>query len=488
MPKRKIEVVFAGAELAPLAKVGGLGDVMGSLPMALDKLGVRVKIFLPFYGSIDKAKYKAKLVKKNIPVEIKFGAHKFDLYKTYLPGTKIEVYLVKGRFFNSQEVYIGSKKSLKKKIGDVERFTFFSKAVVESIRVMRWKIDVMHCHDWPVCLIPTFIDEYSIKYDNFENIKSVLTIHNLAHQGKSLFDILDYAALSKELTPAVMEDYYDKDGGVINLMKIGILSSDIINTVSPNYAKEILSKEYGEGLEGYLKRRQKDLYGIINGLDLKLFDPSKDKSLKKKYDLKTLDKAKDINKQALQAELKLPVEDVPVFGLVSRLVSQKGLDVLLPALDKLLKKHDIQVVVLGTGYKEYEQGLKKLAKKYKNKMSSNISFSLPLAQRIYAGSDFFLMPSRFEPCGLGQMISMRYGTLPIVRATGGLKDTVINNRTGIVFKKYTQAEMVKSITRAIKLYNSKSKFKKMRSNVMKVDFSWDKSAKEYLKLYNKLSK
>ena len=474
---------MATAELAPLVKVGGLGDVTGSLPKALSKLGVSIKMIMPFYGVINNKKYKGTLVKKNISLEISGRKNKFDLYKTKLPQSNIDIFLIKHSLF-SGAVYVGKNKAKDK--NDIFRFTFFSKAVVEVIRELKWSIDIIHAHDWHTAMLPTFIDEYSLSYKNFFNIKSLYTIHNLANQGIAGLDILDYAGLHKDLTPALMEDYYDKDGDKINSMKLGILSADFINTVSPNYAKEILTKEYGAGLELYLNRRKQHLFGIVNGLDLKLFDPTKDENIKKKYSVKNWQPAKIINKQDLQKLLKLPIENVPVFGLVSRLVGQKGLDILLPALSEKLKKDNFQFIVLGTGQAEFEDAFKVLVKKYPTKVSANINFSLPLAQKIYAGSDFFLMPSLFEPCGLGQMIAMRYGTIPIVRQTGGLKDTVIHNKTGIVFKKYTKLEMISAIEQSLRLYKNKPKFAKMLKTDMKQDFSWDKSAKEYLKLYNKL--
>ncbi|OGY94441.1 MAG: hypothetical protein A2406_03390, partial [Candidatus Komeilibacteria bacterium RIFOXYC1_FULL_37_11] len=331
-----------------------------------------------------------------------------------------------------------------------------------------------------------FIDEYSLKYDNFKNIKSLYTIHNLANQGVAGLDILDYAGLDKDLSPAVMEDYHDQDGGKINAMKLGILSADYINTVSPSYAKEILTKEYGAHLEEYLNRRKKHLVGILNGLDFKLFDPAKDKNIGQNYSVKDFLKGKESNKQVLQKVSQLPVRDVPVFGLVSRLVAQKGLDILLEALEERITQFDFQIIILGTGQKYFEDHFRSLAQKYPEKFAAHIGFSLPLAQKVYAGADFFLMPSRFEPCGLGQMIAMRYGAIPVVRATGGLKDTVVDNKTGLVFKAYNKQEMGKVLDRSLTLYKNKAKFVKILKAGMEQDFSWDKSAKEYLKLYNKL--
>ena len=490
--KKKLEVLFVGAELTPLVKAGGLGDVMGSLPKSLIKQGVDIKMILPFYGVIDTKKYKTKLVKKNLNLDIDDRQVKFDLYQTFLPGTKILVYLVKHKLFASKDIYVGGRKYLKgrvysRSVGDIERFVFFSKAVVETIRAMKWKPDVVHAHDWHTALLSTFIDEYSLEDKNFANVKTLFTIHNLANQGISKLDIVDYGGLHHNLTPALMEDYYDKDGDKIDMMKIGILSADFVNTVSPHYAKEILTKEYGEKLEVYLNRRKKHLTGILNGIDIDFFDPSKDKFIYKKFNAKNRKANKLFNKQALQKEMKLPQVDVPVFGLVSRLVDQKGLDILVPALDKILAQHNIQVIVLGTGKLAHEQAFQRLDKKYPKKLKANITFNISLAQKIYAGSDFFLMPSLFEPCGLGQMIAMRYGTLPIVRSTGGLKDTVKHNVTGIVFKKYNQTALKKSLEQAIRLYKNKTKFNKMISTAMRQDFSWDQSAQAYIKLYKKLS-
>ncbi|PIR06621.1 MAG: starch synthase [Candidatus Komeilibacteria bacterium CG11_big_fil_rev_8_21_14_0_20_36_20] len=490
--KNKLQVLFAGAELAPLVKAGGLGDVMGSLPQALAKLGVTIKVIIPFYGLINKAKYKIRLAKKNISFEIEGGQVHFDLYQTVLPQSRVSVFLIKNKLFNPHKIYLGGRRYLKnrvysREIGDVERFVFFSKAVVRTVEAMKWSIDIIHCHDWHTALIPTFVDEYSLADKNFYNIKTLFTIHNLANQGVAGLDIVDYANLHQQLTLALMEDYYDCDGRIIDLMKIGILSADFINTVSPTYAQEILTKEYGEDLEKYLQRRKKHLVGILNGLDLGLFNPQKDKFIKKKYSVKNFAVAKSVNKKYLQQRSKLPQRsDIPLFGLVTRLVEQKGLDILLPALENLLADYQLQVVILGTGRPQYEQVLKKLAKKYPEKLKTNLIFDLSLAQQIYAGADFFLMPSSFEPCGLGQMIAMRYGAVPLARQTGGLKDTIINNKTGLLFQKYTVSEMKKILKKAIKIYQHPAKMKKLVVRGMKEDFSWQASAEKYLKLYQKL--
>ncbi len=483
----KIKILFCSAEASPFAKVGGLGDVVGSLPKALKKIGLEVSLILPFYGSIAK-KYKVKLVKKDLPIELDGQHERFSIYQTKLPGSLVPVYLVKHRFFDTQDIYFGKKniKSGNRNIADVERYTFFSKTIAEAIKVLAWKLDIVHCHDWHTALVPTFLDEYSLKYQKFTNIKTILTIHNLANQGKTKLDILDYAGLHHGLTPAVMEDYYDQDGQILDLMKIGILSADRITTVSPSYAKEILTKEYGEQLEKYLLRRQKDLSGIVNGLDTDFFDPNQDRFIYKKYNYKGFASGKAINKAKLQKKLSLAIEkEVPLFALVTRLFAQKGLDILLPSLEKLLNKEKFHLVVLGSGLKDYEQALLALQAKYPKRVAVKIGFDEALAQRIYAASDFFLMPSAFEPCGLGQLIAMRYGAIPIVRATGGLRDTVGASQ-GLVFQAYSQSELEKAIKKALRLYASPKILNAMIKRDMQTDFSWAQSAQVYKKLYQKI--
>ena len=485
---RRVKILFCAAEASPLAKVGGLGDVVGSLPKALSKIGLDVSVVLPFYGSIAK-KYKVKIVKKDIPVELDGRHERFSIYQTKLPGSLVPVYLLQHKFFDFQDIYLGNKiiKSAKRQISDVERFTFFSKTVAESIRALAWKIDIVHCHDWHTALVPTFLDEYHIKYQTFPNIKTILTIHNLANQGKTKLDILDYAGLHHDLTLAVMEDYHDQDGQIIDLMKVGILSADHVTTVSPSYAREILTKTYGEQLEKYLSRRQKNLSGIVNGIDVDIFNPARDRFIYKKYNHHNFIVGKAVNKAKLQKSLALATEkSLPIFGLVTRLFPQKGLDILLPVLEQLLSKEKFQLIVLGSGMREYEQTLLKLQTKYPKLVSVTIGFDERLAQRIYASSDFFLMPSAFEPCGLGQLIAMRYGSVPIVRATGGLKDTVSASR-GIIFRQYTESDLAKSIKKALRLYQVPKMYHDIVRRDMQIDFSWSQSAKIYKKLYQKIS-
>ena len=479
MLNKKIKIVFVGAELNPLIKVGGLADVMGALPKALSKLGVEVLIILPFYGSLNKKLYPSKLVKANLKLaDTKIS---FAVYQTLLAKTKIKILLIKNKLFDRQEIYLDQNK-----LQDTERFAAFSKCAVEAIKVLNLKPDLVHCHDWHTALVPTILDEYSLSDKNFANIPTLLTIHNLASQGLSTLELVDYLALNKKLTPALMEDYYD-DQDKLELLKIGILSADAINAVSPTYAQEILTKKYGAGLEVYLQRRQKNLSGILNGIDTDVFNPQTDKAIAKKYNVNNFVKYKPVNKQALQAKLNLSVLDVPVFALISRLVSQKGLDILKPCWEALLKQ-DLQIIILGTGEKKYEEEFRILNKKYPAKFKAVLKFDADLAQQIYAGSDFFLMPSSFEPCGLGQLISMRYGTIPIVRATGGLKDTVRHKKTGFVFSDYNHQALAKVCDLALNIFQQPKAMQKMIKAAMLQDFSWDKSSQAYLKLYKKLIK
>lgn len=482
--QNNIKILLAAAEIAPLVKVGGLADVLGALPKALAKNKFTLSMVLPFYGCIDVKKYCPQLVKQGISIEFNHQKQRFDLYQTYLPGTKIPVYLIKHRFFAGKFIYSNQANQN----NDIERYTFFSQAVVALIHDLAWQIDVVHCHDWHTALIPSYIDEYSLKYSDFPNIKTLLTIHNLANQGITGLDILDYTTLGQTLNPAWLEDYYDQDGQKMDLLKIGILSADFLSTVSPSYAKEILGKEYGCGLESYLRRRQRHLSGILNGIDTTVFNPQTDKYLVKKYSSRNFMAGKAANKIYLQKKLKLKQVDYPLFGVITRLVEQKGFDILLPSLEKFLSNNNVQVIILGTGKKIIEEQLSDLAKRYPGHLSVCLGFDLSLAQQIYAASDFFLMPSYFEPCGLGQMIAMHYGSLPLVRQTGGLKDTVINNKTGLVFTNYQSNDLLQTMNKALKLYANKKQLFKMIKLAMTIDWSWDKSALAYQKLYQKLIK
>lgn len=480
---------MAASECYPIAKAGGLGDILNSLPRALIKQNIEVKIILPRYKFIDK-KYSGQIFMKNIKTSIAGKRTSFNVYKSKLAGSNVEVLFIDHPLLRTKEIYVGSRKYLKngrysRAIQDVERFVLFSKFILDFLIKSKWQPDVIHCHDWHTALLPNLIDKYYLQNKLETNYKTLLTIHNLASQGLSDLNILKYGELENSNLPSILEDKLDDQQ--INILKLGILSADLISTVSPNYAREILTKEYGSGLEKYLERRKKDLKGILNGIDEKLFDPKSDSSLKQKYGLQNFISGKKINKEYLQKQFNLEQDlQVPVFGLVSRLVTQKGIDVLIKSLEDRILKNNFQVIVLGTGDQKIEKSLIKLAKKYPQQISVNIKYDARLAQEIYAGSDFFLMPSNFEPCGLGQIIALRYGTLPVVRLTGGLKDTIQHLRNGFTYQKQDSESLAKAIQSALNTFQKKDKMKDMIRYGMKEDFSWKKSSKEYIKLYKKL--
>ncbi|MFA5359909.1 MAG: glycogen/starch synthase [Patescibacteria group bacterium] len=450
MKNNKLKILITASEVTPIAKVGGLGDVIGALPKALNKLNLDARIILPFYGMIDKNKYKIKLIKKNI----KIGVESANLWQTNLPNSNTPVYLIENNFFKDKTIYSNTLADGKK---DIDKFAFFSQALLENIKAINFLPDIIHLNDWHVATVATLL---KTKYKNdqfFKQIKTLYTIHNLANQG-------------------VTENK--------NYMAEGILNSNIITTVSPTYAKEILTKEYGAGLEKLLQKRKNNLYGILNGIDIDFFNPTTDNLISQKYSLKNLDKKID-NKLALQKQLDLPVnKNLALIGLVTRFVGQKGIELITEKFSKL----NCQFVFLGTGEKKYEDALLNLGKKYPNNFKAIIKFDEKLAHLIYAGSDIFLVPSRFEPCGLTQMIAMRYGAVPIVRETGGLKDTV-NNQVGFTFKKFNPTDFYKILERALTIYYRQPKtWRQLQLNGMEQNFSWNKSAKEYLKLYKKLLK
>ena len=470
-----MKILFVASECTPIAKVGGLGDVIGALPKALTELGLDVRIAIPKYRIIDENKYHFELIASKIKVKEEF----INIYKGLLPESKVIVYLLENeKYFGENGVYL-AKSAFVDSFKEIQRFLFFSQAIPEIFKSLDWQPQIIHCQDWHMAVIPLLL---KTKYQ-IPNTKTLLTIHNLANQGKwPAIEILRFLNLKGNETKSLKK--IDKEGN-LNIFEQGILNADILNTVSKKYSKEIKTKEYGEGLEQDLIKRQECLFGIINGIDYERFNPQTDPDIESNYSLgDILNKTK--NKTALQKILKFPVNlGTPLLGIINRLTSQKGVDLVLGIIPELVKS-DCQLVVLGVGDDEYEKKLKELSKKYPKNISANIRFDPILAQKIYAGADIFLMPSKFEPCGLGQMIAMRYGTPPIVRKTGGLAETVKNKKTGFVFVKYNKESLLKSIEEALKFFKDKYGWKKMQKNAMSQDFSWEKSAKEYLKLYEKL--
>ncbi|MCS5421686.1 MULTISPECIES: glycogen synthase GlgA [Psychrilyobacter] len=471
-----MKILFVTSEAHPFAKSGGLGDVAHSLPKALVKT-TDIRVIMPKYTSIhDRYRSGMKLISK-FTTKVSWREKYVGLYR--MKYDKIPFYFIDNEgYFNRPNAY--------GYFDDGERFSYFSRAVIDAIEHMDFVPDIIHCNDWQSALIPVFLKAfYGEKY---KDIKVVYTIHNLKFQGvyskQTLHDIL-----------GLSDYYFDEEklkfNDAISYMKGGITFSDYITTVSDTYANEIKYPFFGEGLHGLFQKLDYKVTGIVNGIDYETFNPRKDKELHTKYGISTREK-KIENKLALQRELGLlESENIPVIGIVTRLTGQKGLDLIAHILEELLIL-DIQLVVLGTGDIQFEDLFKYYAHIYPSKLSANITFDSTLAKKIYAGSDMFLMPSLFEPCGLSQLISMRYGTIPIVRETGGLKDTVIpynefkGTGTGFGFRNYNAHELLETLKYALKIYEKKEHWDKLVKNAMERKSSWANAAKEYKKIYKEL--
>ncbi len=493
MAKKKLKILFVSSEVVPFAKTGGLADVMGSLPQAVEDCGNEARIMMPKYGVINDRKFRLHdvLRLKEIPVPVGDRIERLSVKVTALPSSKIQTYfLYHEGLFKREGLYVNP--NTKKDYPDNdERFIFFNRAVLETLKALGWKPDIIHCNDWQTALIPAYLKLVYNTDPFFKNVKTVFTIHNLAYQGAFSRSALQKSNLpEKEFTPEGLEFY-----GSFNFMKIGLVYADKITTVSEKYAEEILTDdELSCGLKGVLNKRKKDLQGIVNGIDENIWSPEVDELIVKNYDIKTAIEGKLENKQALLKKLKLPYkEGVPVIGIISRLVSHKGIDLIQEGFEKLMAL-DAQFVLLGTGERDYEDFFRKMSNtpKYADKFSATISFNDELAHLIEAGADMFLMPSQFEPSGMSQMYSLKYGTIPIVRATGGLYDSIKPYKNGkgtgngFMFEKYTVSEMIKCIKEALEVYKRPKEWQKLIENAMQTDCSWKSSAEKYNALYHKL--
>jgi len=475
-----MKLVFVTAEAGPFIKTGGLGEVMGSLPAFLHKQGVDVRVIMPKYSAIA----------EHFQREFKHLAH-FDVqvaWRKQYCGLDEMVYQGVHYYFIDNEYYF-SRPRIYGEYDDAERFAFFSRAALESlIHIPGFKPDIIHCQDWHTALIPLMLKEFYSKEPLYYPIKTIFTIHNLNYQGVFSKEVLcDILGLGMEYYTENTLEFH----GAVNFMKAALLYADRITTVSPTYSEEIKSSYYGENLDGVLRKRSEFLTGIVNGINYEIYNPSNDPYLVKPYDDFPL--AKEENKKHLQQTFGLPVRaDTAVLAMVTRLVDQKGVDLLAHVMEQVLEL-DVQMVILGTGERVYEEMLRNFADKYPEKLAVKLEFSDKIAHQIYAGADMFLMPSRFEPCGISQMIAMRYGTVPIVRETGGLKDTVMNYNeltgvgNGFNFVNYNAHELLYVVQRAVKLYHEdKLVWDNICQSAMKVDFSWDRSAKAYLEIYESL--
>jgi starch synthase len=458
-----MKIVICASEVVPFAKTGGLADVAGALPLALEEQGQDVIIVMPRYKAIQEAKFKINRLKSDIS------------YST--TGKNIKVYFIENeKYFNRDNLYTD-------KNGDypdnLDRFAYYCRRTLELLKEINFNADIIHVHDWQASLIPVYLKTTYADNPFYKSTKTVLTIHNIGYQG--LFPREEFPKLGLDWSLFDIEklEFFGK----VNLLKAGIVFSDVINTVSPTYSREIQTKEFGFGLEGILAKRKKSLFGILNGLDYSIWNPKTDKFIAANFSAADLNgKSKD--KEDLQRICNLPAKsNIPLFGIVSRLAEQKGFDILAQAIDVICNLN-LELVILGTGDLKYHVLLTDIVKKYPKVISLHLKFDDILAHKIYAGSDIFIMTSKYEPCGLGQLISFKYGTIPLVFKTGGLADTVTKDN-GFVFQQYKKEELIRSIKDALQAFKDRKRWGKLIQNAMECNFSWDESARGYIQLYEK---
>ncbi len=472
-----MKVLYAASEALPFIASGGLGDVAGSLPHALRKRLIGCRVVLPMYDTIKQELKDTMKFITHISVPVAWRRQYCGIFEAKYNG--VIYYLIDNQYYFKRDTIYGH-------YDDAERFAFFSRAVLEIIPYIDFKPDIIHCNDWQTALTPVY---YSAMYANspgYENIKTIFTIHNIQYQGvygkELLEDVLGIPADKASLLE------YD---GCINFMKGAIECADKVTTVSPSYADEILDPWYSHGLDSILNERRYKLSGILNGIDTVGYNPATDKCIKANFSADDIS-GKKIDKEELQKKMGLPVKPgVPVIGMVTRLVSHKGLDLVKGILDELLATSEMQLVVLGSGDYEYESYFRWIAEKYPDKVGLRIGFVPELARKIYAGADMFLMPSKSEPCGLSQMVALRYGTVPIVRETGGLRDSITDcgdgKGNGFTFKSYNAHDMLDAIRRALTLYYN-GDWNELVLRALNCDFSWGRSANAYIRLYKETLK
>jgi len=474
-------ILFVASEGVPFIKTGGLADVVGSLPKCVDKRYFDIRVMIPKYTCIPQELKDKMVYKTSFYMD-------FHWKNEYVGILEAEVDSVKYYFIDNESKFGGFHPYSSNVYDDIEKFAFFSKAALSAMPLLDFRPDIIHCHDWQTGLIPVYLKERFQGNSFFHGIKSIMTIHNLKFQGKwDVPAVKDITGLPDYFfTPDKLESFKNA-----NLLKGGLVYADAITTVSETYAKEIMTPFYGESLDGLLRARVNDVRGIVNGIDYNEYDPGVDKFIDYKYTPSNFRKEKVKNKRKLQHDLGLEENDkIMMIGIVSRLTDQKGFDLIAYIMDELCQD-SVQIVVLGTGDEQYENMFRHFDWKYNNKVSANIYYSESMSHRIYASCDAFLMPSLFEPCGLSQLMALRYGTIPIVRETGGLKDTVEpyneyeSTGTGFSFINYNAHEMLSTIRYAEKIYyDRKREWNKMIDRSMAVDFSWQVSANKYQEMYD----
>jgi starch synthase len=490
-----VKILLATSEAVPFAKTGGLADVCGALPLELARMGHDVTLIMPAYRTVRQAGHSLEDtgVELAIPVGQKSVAGRLLLGRLQDGSRQVPVYFVEQpEYFDRDGLYQDPVKGDDYR-DNCERFVFFSRAVLEAVRLLGLEPEVIHCNDWQTGLIPALLQIEYRALPGFQNAVSLLTVHNLAYQGMFWhWDMLLTGLDWKYFNWHQMEFF-----GNLNLLKTGLVFADAINTVSPRYAEEIQSAPLGCGLEGVLQNRRKDLYGILNGVDYREWSPESDKHLPQRYGLKDFKPGKAANKAALQQELGLPVEPAtPLLAFIGRLVEQKGIDLMLPVMQEWALHQNAQWVVLGTGDLKYQEAIATLAERSPRRVAARFTFCNSLAHRIEAAADMFLMPSRFEPCGLNQMYSLKYGTPPVVRATGGLSDTITHATdetiasgvaNGFSFREYSTLALSETLTRACNTYAQPNVWHKIIAAGMQQDWSWRRSAGEYAALYQRIS-
>lgn len=470
-----MKVLFAASEALPFAMSGGLADVAGALPKALRRRLIGCRVIMPLYSIIsDELKNNLKFI-CHITVPVSWRRQYCGVFEAHIDG--VIYYLIDNQYYFKRDGLYGF-------YDDAERYAFFSRAVLEVIPHINFVPDIIHCNDWQTAMIPVYLNEMYRNNDLYKNIKTVYTIHNIQYQGKYGMELYGDVLGLPEGRESIVE--YD---GCVNLMKGAVQCADKVTTVSPTYAREILDPYYSHGLDEILKQFTYKLTGIVNGIDTDVYNPQTDTAIFKNYTVDTVaDKA--VNKKELQKQMNLPQKSVPVIGMVTRLVKHKGVDLVKCVFEELLKA-DLQFVILGSGEWEFETFFYDISKKHPDKVALKLGFDATLAHRIYAGADIFLMPSQSEPCGLAQMIALRYGTVPIVRTTGGLNDTISDSGdgtgNGFTFANYNAHDMQNAVWRAIGGYDDKKGWDVLRRRCMLCDNSWGNSARSYIGLYKELT-
>jgi len=482
-----VNILFATSEAVPFAKTGGLADVCGALPNKLARLGHSPAVILPAYRKAMDCGQPIEPLGIDFIVPVGSKAVSGHLLGSRLPGCNVPVYLVQqDQYFDRDELYGADGKDY---IDNCERFVFFCRAVLEAVRLLELGVDVIHANDWQTGLVPAYLNIEYRGLPRYERIATLFTIHNMAYQGQFWHWDMLLTGLDWKYFNWHQMEYHGK----LNLLKTGLVFADSINTVSPRYAREIQSKPLGCGLEGVLQHRSEVLSGILNGMDDQEWDPANDAHLAANYDADSVARGKPVCKAALQEELGLPRQPcVPLVGLIGRLADQKGLDLVAEVMQRWVQKADVQWAILGTGEPKYHRLFETLAQRFPQKVAARLEFSNRLAHRIEAGADIFLMPSRFEPCGLNQLYSLKYGTVPVVRSTGGLADTITGlteqdpddpSANGFSFQEYSPLALGETLRFACDVYRREEIWSRLMAAGMSQDWSWTRSAKQYVELY-----